>query len=279
MLFRSRDVAKKGGILVGFRERNKSYVTPISSCDVLAPSAAQLLPGLTSLISEFSIRDRVPQVEVAVGDQDTALVFRNLKAFSDTDLNLLTTFAQSHGVQVFLQPQGPDSITPLWPREPQVLFYELPDFDLKICFSPTSFIQVNGAINEALVSTAINWLALDQGDTLLDLFCGLTPRLPANAEGPRPASAWTSSCRAQWGLLPAASPSTPRCGSPAPLGATPCSARREHPSPPRACGRPAPGSQRLLLRRHWRQAPAPRQGAAASRARPPLWRQIGRAHV
>ena len=168
-----RDVAKKGGILVGFRERNKSYVTPISSCDVLAPSVAQFLPGLTSLISELSIRDRVPQVEVAVGDQDTALVFRNLKAFSEADSNLLKTFAQSNGVQVFMQPQGPDSIVPVWPHEPRALFYELPDFSLKICFSPTSFVQVNGAINEALVSTAIDWLALDPGDTLLDLFCGL----------------------------------------------------------------------------------------------------------
>jgi 23S rRNA (uracil1939-C5)-methyltransferase len=168
-----RDVAKKGGILVGFRERNKSYVTPIGHCDVLHPAVSSLLNSLQVAISSLSCRDRVPQVEVAVGDNATALVFRHLDPFVNDDLNTLRDFGRDHSIQVFLQPGKLSSVHPLWPESPAPLFYGLAEYDLKFYFLPTDFIQVNGPINDRLIAQLLELLDPDPNDSVLDLFCGL----------------------------------------------------------------------------------------------------------
>jgi 23S rRNA (uracil1939-C5)-methyltransferase len=168
-----RDVPKKGGILVGFRERNKSYVTPISHCEVLHPAAAKLLDDLQRTISGLSCRNRVPQVEVAVADNATALVFRNLETFKDADLDLLREFAKQNSIQVFLQPGNLDSVYPLHPENPPELYYRLEEHDINMYFLPTDFIQVNGAVNELLVERVIAALDPGEGDSVLDLFCGI----------------------------------------------------------------------------------------------------------
>ena len=168
-----RDVAKKGGILVGFRERNKSYVTPIKECDVLHPAASSLLEELQRTVSELSCRNQVPQIEVAVADNATALVFRHLETFNGQDLALLRGFAERHEVQVYLQPGNLDSIHPLWPDHPEPLYYRLDKFDIELFFRPTDFIQINGPVNNMLVDQVVDALDLTPGDDVLDLFCGL----------------------------------------------------------------------------------------------------------
>ena len=168
-----RDVAKKGGILVGFRERNKSYVTPIAACDVLHPSASALLGEMQLVLSGLSCRNRVPQVEVAVADNAIALVFRHLEAFTGMDLELLRGFAERNSIQVFLQPGKLDSIHSLWPESPEELYYRLQRFNIDIYFLPTDFIQVNGPVNELLTARVLDALDLESGDHVLDLFCGL----------------------------------------------------------------------------------------------------------
>ncbi len=168
-----RDVAKKGGILVGFRERNKSYVTPIDECDVLHPAASSLLEELQRTISALSCRNQVPQIEVAVADNATALVFRHLEALNEQDLLLLGSFAERRGVQVYLQPGNLDSVHPLWPDRPDPLFYRLDKFDMEMFFLPTDFIQINGPVNNMLVDQVVDVLDLSPGDEVLDLFCGL----------------------------------------------------------------------------------------------------------
>jgi len=168
-----RFVPQKGGVLVGFRERNKSYVTPLQECPVIAPEVDAVIPFLAPLIEGLSIRDRLPQVEVAVGEGVAALVFRHLEPLSTADLEQLHQFADQHGVQILTQAKGPDTILPLSPETAQSLEYRLADFDLRMRFTATSFIQVNAAINAALVSKSIDWLTLTPTDRVLDLFCGL----------------------------------------------------------------------------------------------------------
>jgi 23S rRNA (uracil1939-C5)-methyltransferase len=168
----ARFVHKKNRELVGFRERAGRYVAELAHCDVLAPPAGDLITPLAQLIGSLTIREAVPQIEVAVADNAVALVLRVLEPPDSADLERLTAFAAAHRVRLYLQPGGLDSVQELGlPGEP--LHYALPRFDLELEFAPTDFIQVNAAVNEALVSCAVELLALDASSRVLDLFCGL----------------------------------------------------------------------------------------------------------
>ncbi|KPK10141.1 MAG: 23S rRNA methyltransferase [Acidithiobacillales bacterium SG8_45] len=169
----ARLVPKKGGVLVGFREKRSAYITDIEYCHVLDARVATLLPAMHQLIGGLSCPDQIPQIEVAAGDEEVVLVFRHLVAFTREDLADLTAFSRSHNVQVWLQPGGPDSVKPLWPEKPPALKYFLPEFDVEIQFRPTDFTQVNVEVNRKMVARAIDLLELQEGDEVLDLFCGL----------------------------------------------------------------------------------------------------------
>jgi len=183
-----RYVASKGA-LVGFRERRSTYVADMQSCDVLPPPVAALIPRLRELIAQLSVRDRVPQIEVAVGDDATVLVFRHLLPLTDEDEAHLRSFAASTGVHVWLQPGGPDSAAPLQPAKRDVLSYRLPQYDVRIAFEPTDFTQVNDSMNRALVSRVMRMLDPRPRERIADLFCGLgnfslpIARLGANVIG------------------------------------------------------------------------------------------------
>jgi 23S rRNA (uracil1939-C5)-methyltransferase len=168
----ARYVAKKNRVLVGFRERRSSHVAELGRCLVLDPKAGSLLVPLGELIGRLSIRERVPQVEVAVGDNAAVFVFRHLLPFSDQDFSLLKEFSAEHGVQVWLQPGGPDSAKPIHPAQSE-LYYDLPEFGVRIAFRPTDFTQVNHAVNRILVSRAVRLLEPRPGERIADLFCGL----------------------------------------------------------------------------------------------------------
>jgi 23S rRNA (uracil1939-C5)-methyltransferase len=161
------------GALVGFRERRSTYVAEMSSCDVLPSSVSALIPRLRELVSALSIRDRVPQIELAAGDDATVLVFRHLLPLAAEDEAMLRRFADDTGVHVWLQPAGPDSAAPLHPARRDVLHYSLPEFGIRIAFEPTDFTQVNDPINRALVSRVMRMLDPRPGERIADLFCGL----------------------------------------------------------------------------------------------------------
>ncbi len=169
-----KHVFKKDRVLVGFRERNKPYVADMHRCETLHPALGERLDELSELISTLSIRDRLPQIECAVGDNATAMIFRVLDPPSDADCEALSTWAEARGIQVFLQTGGPDSITPLPGHEwPEPLQYVLPQYDVTIAFTPTGFLQVHAEVNRLMISQAIDLLAPDATSSVLDLFCGL----------------------------------------------------------------------------------------------------------
>jgi 23S rRNA (uracil1939-C5)-methyltransferase len=168
-----RLVPKKGGVLVGFRERRHSFITALADCKTLDPRLAALLPALTELISGLSCAERIPQIEAAAGDGDVALVFRHLVALSDSDREQLRQFAQRHGLQIYVQAEGPESVTALWPLQPPLLNYRLPEHDIEILFTPTDFVQVNTAANAHIVNRALELLEARAHESVLDLFCGV----------------------------------------------------------------------------------------------------------
>ena len=168
-----RVVVKKGGVLVGFRERRSSYVADMRECHVLDPHVASLLVPLREMVAAMPARDRVPQIEVAVGDNHVVLVLRHLIPLVDEDLAVLREFAARHDIHWWLQPKGPDTVHPLEPEDIDGLAYTLPEFGLRMPFKPTDFTQVNHAINRVLVSRAIALLEPQPEDRVADLFCGL----------------------------------------------------------------------------------------------------------
>ncbi len=166
-----KHVFKKNRVLVGFRERQKPYIADMQRCEVLDSRLGDLPTTLAELIGRLSIAARLPQVEVAAGDDGVALVFRVLDPPSPADLTILEAFAASSGMSVLLQPGGPDTITTL--AGSSVLQYAHPDFDVRLEFAATDFVQINQAVNQALVNQALAWLDVSAEHQVLDLFCGL----------------------------------------------------------------------------------------------------------
>lgn len=175
----ARFVFKKGRVVVGFRERVSPYVAALERCEVLAAPVGSLIAPLARMLTQLSIRERVPQIEVAVADNATALVLRVLAPPSAPDLEQLHAFEREHAVRLYLQPGDLRSVTRIKPesdapQQPEpALRYALPEFGLELEFEPTDFVQINAEVNRALVVRAVELLELNPQSRVLDLFCGL----------------------------------------------------------------------------------------------------------
>ncbi|MDQ5880486.1 MAG: rRNA (uracil1939-C5)-methyltransferase [Pseudomonadota bacterium] len=169
----ARLVAKKGGVLIGFHERKSSFIADMKECLNLPAHVSALLLPLRTLVGALSIAQRLPQIEISVGEDCTVLVFRILDPLNTNDEKLLREFSDKHSVQIFLQSKGPETVALFHPADAVPLTYALPEFDLVLAFSPTEFTQVNHAINRILVRRAMALLAPTAGERIADMFCGL----------------------------------------------------------------------------------------------------------
>ncbi|MEM7540609.1 MAG: 23S rRNA (uracil(1939)-C(5))-methyltransferase RlmD [Pseudomonadota bacterium] len=165
-----KHVAKKGGVLVGFRERAKPFIADLTSCEVLHPVVGADLIELRRLLAPLSIVRQVPQIEVAVADNGVALVIRHLAPFSAADLAWLHSAARANNYSIFLQPGNEDTVVH-FSGEPKNLYYEADD--IRFSFEPLDFTQVNFEINQALIALVIDELDLGPTDTVVELFCGI----------------------------------------------------------------------------------------------------------
>ena len=169
-----KDVSAKGRVLVGFRERHAPFITDMHRCEVLAHPVDGLIDPLSESIGRLSIRARIPQIEVAVAENATALVYRVLDPPGGDDLDEFRRFGEEHDVRIYLQTGGLDSVSLLYPdTEQDPLYYTLPEFDVRIEFEPVDFVQINEEINQAMVGRALELLEPEQEHRVLDLFCGI----------------------------------------------------------------------------------------------------------
>ena len=166
-------VPKKGRVLVGFRERRNPFLAEIEQCIVMHPSVGTRLMDLSEMIGGLTIKDKIPQIEVAIGDEDCVLAIRVLEPPTEEDKDRMRAFAQSTQIALYLQSKGPDTIVPLWPETPKLPTYALPDQDIVFRFRPAMFTQVNTEINRKMVNRVVEALDLSEDDSVLDLFCGL----------------------------------------------------------------------------------------------------------
>ena len=169
-----RYVSKKERVLIGFREKNGRYVADLNDCPILAPAAAALIAPLSDLICDLTAREHIAQLEIAVGDEAVAIIVRHLVPLDLNDQNAWLHFAQTHRCHLYWQPKGPDSIRRFWPETgTDRLHYTLPEQDLRFAFHPSDFTQINPALNQSMVNQALQLLAPNRHDHILDLFCGL----------------------------------------------------------------------------------------------------------
>jgi 23S rRNA (uracil1939-C5)-methyltransferase len=167
-----RYVVKKGTVLVGFHERKSSFIADMQSCAVLPPRVSALLMPLRALVMAMEARERLPQIELAMGDSVLALVLRHLEPLSAADLQRLRDFGAEHGVQWWLQAKGPETVQRL-DEGGEALAYALPEFGITMPFKPTDFTQVNPHINSVLVGRALRLLEVQPNERVIDWFCGL----------------------------------------------------------------------------------------------------------
>ncbi len=168
-----KHVYKKGKVLVGFREKGKSYITDIDACKILHPIIGEKIYDLKSLIDCLSIKDKIPQIEVAIAENRSVLVIRHLSEISDTDRKVLLDFSEKNKIVIYLQDAAPDSIKPLQADHAGPLMYHLSKFGIDIEFGPMDFTQVNFEINELMIDRVIDLLQPGHDDSVLDLFCGV----------------------------------------------------------------------------------------------------------
>ncbi len=187
-------VQKKDRVLVGFNEKGRRFVADMNSCEVLVPEVSALIAPLQSMIFELSIRDKLPQIELAVGEANVknmreantksmregaekmpviVLILRIMDALQANDEELLKAFADAHNVQILTQTKGPDTIKPFWPNTAPALAYSLPELNLTYPFKPNEFTQVNPQINQQMVSLAMQLLQPKTGEKIVDFFCGI----------------------------------------------------------------------------------------------------------
>lgn len=168
-----RKVERKGGVLIGFHEKRSSYIADMTTCAILPPHVSDMLIPLRELIGALSVVERMPQLELAVGEHCTALVLRILQPLTAADEKMLRAFADRHQVVFYLQPKGPDTAYRFYPEDAPRLSYALPEFALELDFRPTDFTQVNHAVNRILVRRALSLLDPQPGERIADMFCGL----------------------------------------------------------------------------------------------------------
>jgi len=167
-----RYVPKKGKVLVGFRERRSNFIAELSRCEVLHPSVGENIDALSELITGMDAKGTIPQIEVAVGENATALAFRHMEPLSENDLAKLAAFGEEKNLQIYLQPGGPNTLTPFRPVNPE-LYYRLDTLNVRIDFTPLDFTQVNAEINRKMVPLALELLDPQPDEIILDLFAGL----------------------------------------------------------------------------------------------------------
>lgn len=169
-----RYVRKKERLLVGFREINGRMLADLKQCEVLDPRVGVHLTDLIQLVSNLAHYDHIPQIEVAMGDEKTALIFRHMVPFDQTEIQQLCEFGQTHEFDIYLQPAGVASIHKIWPQDENLrLSYKISQEKLELLFHPADFTQVNADINQKMIQQALELLDISPNDCVLDLFCGL----------------------------------------------------------------------------------------------------------
>ena len=155
------------GVALGFRRSQSHQLVEIEHCGVLHPVLSALITPLRQLLNQLKAIKQLGHLELYDAAEGVALLLRHSGTLLPRDLELLLSFAQSKNVALFLQDDN--GRRPL--HVPFSLYYQIDN--IRLSFTPGDFIQINAALNAQMVSQALDWLAPEPDQPILDLFCGI----------------------------------------------------------------------------------------------------------
>ncbi len=160
--------AKAKRLDVGFRAAASQDIIAISECLVLVQPLQTIVQVLPQVLRGLSKPQALGHVELFSGTASAVLV-RHTAPLPEADVAVLQAFCAEHDAQLWLHGAG----------DPQpldttlALGYRLAQWDLQLAYRPGDFVQVNAPVNEAMIAQALDWLAPQAHERVLDLFCGL----------------------------------------------------------------------------------------------------------
>lgn len=157
-------------VTMGFRQGSTNDLINQRVCPVLLPELEALIDPLKVLLNSLKSKADVGHIELMQADQGVVVLLRHLRKLADSDLTLIETFSSLYQINFFALYSHSD-LHCLSGSEK--LSYQLKQWDCTFNFSPSDFLQVNAVVNQKMVAQALQWLALNEEDQVLDLFCGL----------------------------------------------------------------------------------------------------------
>ncbi|AZE56670.1 23S rRNA (uracil(1939)-C(5))-methyltransferase [Pseudomonas synxantha] len=160
--------AKAKKLEVGFRAVASQDIVAIDDCPVLVQALQPIMQRLPNMLRRLSKPQALGHVELFSGSS-IAVLLRHMAPLSEADVQILKEFCAFHDAQLWLHGEGQPE-----PVEPGLaLGFRLDAWDLELAYRPGDFVQVNDGVNQAMVAQALEWLAPQSDERVLDLFCGL----------------------------------------------------------------------------------------------------------
>jgi 23S rRNA (uracil1939-C5)-methyltransferase len=159
---------KKSRIALGFRGKASSDIVSIDQCVVLTSNLQNTFLSLKQALSENDLASELGHVELLEDTKGVSVLFRLTSSISAELESTWEKWAEK--AQVTLYWQAPKSSKAEVAPE-KMRYYDLGDLRLK--YHPQDFIQVNAAMNQKMVTQAMDWLSPNKHDVILDLFCGV----------------------------------------------------------------------------------------------------------
>ncbi|RXF05266.1 23S rRNA (uracil(1939)-C(5))-methyltransferase RlmD [Pseudoalteromonas sp. PS5] len=156
---------KRNTVKLGFRASQSKQIVDIEQCNVLAAPFADIfitLNALSQALNEFKF---ISHVQLCQADNHNYVLFRHTKALSQTTYQAIRAGLENYQV-VFDDGENAAEYQ-------QLPNYRLPEFGLVLEFQLNNFIQVNQAVNDAMLHQAVTWLKPRADEKVLDLFCGV----------------------------------------------------------------------------------------------------------
>ena len=160
---------KNKTLTVGFRQQNSHNIEPIKTCMVLEPFLSDLIEPLSVMLNQLNGVRTLGHVELIAGENAQFVVIRTPKTLTESDKEKLKSFAESHGIVLQLQHDSHFEKLSGVEKQPSYKVAE----QIKLAFNPGSFVQVNSDVNQKMITQAMEWLALNEDERVLDLFCGM----------------------------------------------------------------------------------------------------------
>jgi len=153
---------------LGFRGKSSQQIVSIDNCLVLTPVLQRAFTTLKSRLSGNAIADKIGHIELLDDDKGVSVLIRLTANIDDHEQQKWQQWAQQQPLQLYWQHADDNRAIVL---QQDMRHYQLNG--LTLTYHPQDFIQVNAMMNTKMVAQAMEWLAPNTNDVILDLFCGV----------------------------------------------------------------------------------------------------------